>query len=117
VLAPYDGSVVGLQIAEGAYAVTGHPLFTLIKTDNWYAIADFRETEVPHIVVGDHATVWVMGSGRSADPWPRQSLGAGGQPDDGGGGADCPSSPARLTGSSSRNAFPCRCGWTILLRG
>jgi len=89
-LAPYDGSVVGLQIAEGAYAVTGHPLFTLIKTDDWYAVAAFRETEVPRIVVGDHATVWVMGSDDQPIRGHVESLGAGVQPDDGGGGAGLP---------------------------
>jgi multidrug efflux system membrane fusion protein len=88
--APYDGSVVGLQIAEGAYAVTGRPLFTLIKTDDWYAIADFRETEVPRIVVGDHATVWVMGSDDQPIRGHVESLGAGVQPDDGGGGSGLP---------------------------
>jgi membrane fusion protein, multidrug efflux system len=85
VLAPYDGSVVGLQIAIGAYAVTGHPLFTLIKDDEWYAIADFRETEVPHIGVGDRATVWVMGSDDQPIGGHVASLGAGVQPEDGGG--------------------------------
>ncbi len=37
--APFDGTVVGLQIAEGAYAVTGQPVFTLIKDNEWYAVA------------------------------------------------------------------------------
>jgi membrane fusion protein, multidrug efflux system len=86
-LAPYDGLVVGLQIAEGAYAVTGHPLFTLIKSDEWYAIADFRETEVPRIGVGDRATVWVMGSDDEPIRGRVKSLGAGVQPEDGGGPA------------------------------
>jgi multidrug resistance efflux pump len=31
VRAPFDGLVVGLDIAEGAYASAGHPLFTLIN--------------------------------------------------------------------------------------
>jgi membrane fusion protein, multidrug efflux system len=83
--APYDGLVVGLQIAQGAYAVTGHPLFTLIKGDEWYAIADFRETELPQIAVGDSATVWVMGSDDRPIRGHVASLGAGVQPEDGGG--------------------------------
>jgi multidrug efflux system membrane fusion protein len=80
--APYDGSVVGLQITEGAYAVTGHPLFTLIKNDEWYAIADFRETELPQIAVGDSATVWVMGADDPPIRGRVVSLGAGVQPED-----------------------------------
>ena len=82
VRAPYDGLVVGLQIAEGAFAVTGHPLFTLIKSDEWYAIADFRETELPQIAVGDSATVWVMGSDDQPVRGRVVSLGAGVQPED-----------------------------------
>ena len=58
--APFAGKVVGLQIAEGTFAVAGHPLFSLIKSDAWYAIADFRETELPRITVGDRATVWTL---------------------------------------------------------
>jgi multidrug efflux system membrane fusion protein len=58
--APFDGLVVGLEMAEGEYAVTGHPLFTMIKTDRWYAVGNFRETELPQIQVGDPATVWMM---------------------------------------------------------
>jgi multidrug efflux system membrane fusion protein len=80
--APYDGLVIGLQIAEGAFATTGHPLFTLIKDDEWYAIADFRETELPQIAVGDSATVWVMGADERPIRGQVVSLGAGVQPED-----------------------------------
>src|SRR5205807_2813569 len=80
--APYDGSVVGLQIAEGAFAVAGHLLFTLIKDHDWYAIADFRETELPRIAVGDRATVWVMGDDERPILGRVESLGAGVQPED-----------------------------------
>jgi multidrug efflux system membrane fusion protein len=83
--APFDGSVVGLQIAEGAFAVAGHPLFTLINEHDWYAIADFRETELPRISVGDPATVWVMGSDNQPIRGRVDSLGGGVQPDDRGG--------------------------------
>ena len=71
--APFTGTVVGLQIAEGAYAIAGQALFTMIKDDEWYAVADFRETELPRIAVGDSATVWTM----SDDNRPIQRAGAG----------------------------------------
>jgi len=64
--APFDGVVVGLQIAEGTFALSGRPLFSLIKSDAWYAIADFRETELPRIAVGDRATVWTMANSERA---------------------------------------------------
>ena len=83
--APFAGKVVGLQIAEGTFASAGHPLFTLIKSDTWYAVADFRETELPHIAVGDRATVWTMAESNSAFSGRVESLGAGVQSTDQGG--------------------------------
>ena len=83
--APFTGRVVGLQIAEGAFAAAGHPLFTLIKTDAWYAIADFRETELTRIAVGDPATVWTMSASDTAFQGHVVSLGAGVQSADQGG--------------------------------
>ena len=83
--APFAGTVVGLQIAQGAYAIAGQSLFTLIKDDEWYAIADFRETELPRIAVGDPATVWTMSDDAKPIRGIVQSLGRGVQPDDHGG--------------------------------
>jgi multidrug efflux system membrane fusion protein len=85
--APFDGLVVGLDIAEGAYAVAGHPLFTLIKTQDWYAIGNFRETELPSIVIGDPATVWMMADNNRPIRGHVESIGWGVRPEDGGGPA------------------------------
>ena len=60
--APFDGWVSGFDLTPGAYASTGHPLFTLIKANEWYAVGNFRETEVANIQVGDAATVWLLGA-------------------------------------------------------
>src|SRR5258705_334978 len=78
--APFTGTVVGLQLAEGAYAIAGQSLFTLIKDDEWYAVADFRETELPRIAVGDPATVWTMSDDSRPIQGKVQSLGRRGQP-------------------------------------
>src|SRR5258705_3086358 len=83
--APFAGTVVGLQIAEGAYAIAGQSLFTLIKDDEWYAIADFRETELPRIAVGDSAPVGTISDDSRPIQGRVQSLGRGVQPDDRGG--------------------------------
>jgi multidrug efflux system membrane fusion protein len=85
VRAPFDGLVVGLDLAEGAYAAAGHPLFTLIKTEAWYAVGDFRETELPHIAEGDPATVWPMSDGGRSIRGHVESIGWGIQPGNGGG--------------------------------
>jgi membrane fusion protein, multidrug efflux system len=80
--APFDGIVVGLQLAEGSFAVSGRPLFSLIKSNTWYAIADFRETELPRIAVGDRATIWTMAQSTRAFEGSVESLGAGVQSSD-----------------------------------
>jgi membrane fusion protein, multidrug efflux system len=58
--APFDGKVVGLNIAVGEYASAGHPLFTLIDTSQWYVLANFRETELAKLKQGTSASVYVM---------------------------------------------------------
>ncbi|HVJ55366.1 MAG TPA: multidrug transporter subunit MdtN [Aliidongia sp.] len=88
--APFDGLVVGLDIAEGAYAAAGHPLFTLVRAHEWYAVGNFRETELPSIAPGDPATVWLMADGDHPIAGTVESVGWGVRPEDGGG----PSLPA-----------------------
>ena len=82
--APFDGKVVGLEIAEGTYAVAGHPLFTLIDTRHWYAVGDFRETELRQMRVGDPATVWLMADTGRPLKGRVDSLGWGVKPANGG---------------------------------
>jgi multidrug efflux system membrane fusion protein len=57
-------------------------LFTMIKDDAWYAIGDFRETDLPQIAVGNSATVWVMGAEDRPIRGRVESIGTGVQPDD-----------------------------------
>lgn len=85
VRAPFDGLVVGLDIAAGAYAAAGHPLFTLIKAHEWYAVGNFRETELPQIAIGDPATVWLMSETDRPIRGQVESIGWGVRPTDGGG--------------------------------
>jgi len=85
VLAPFDGLVSGLDVAEGEFAANGHALFTLIKTSRWYAVGDFRETELPQIHPGDAATVWLMWDGNRRLKGHVESLGWGVSPENGAG--------------------------------
>lgn len=85
--APFDGLIVGLDIAAGAYAEAGHPLFTMIKAREWYAVGNFRETELPSIAPGDPATVWLMADGNHPIGGHVESIGWGVKPEDGGGPA------------------------------
>jgi membrane fusion protein, multidrug efflux system len=60
VRAPHDGLVVGLTISSGETIAPAQTLFTLINTEEWYAVANFRETELDAIAIGDCATVYSM---------------------------------------------------------
>jgi multidrug efflux system membrane fusion protein len=60
VYAPFDARVTNLIISEGAYAHVGQQLFTLIDTRTWWAIANFRETQLNRVRPGMRANVYVM---------------------------------------------------------
>jgi multidrug resistance efflux pump len=40
------------EVAAGEFADAGHPLFTIINTEHWYAIGNFRETDLAGIKPG-----------------------------------------------------------------
>ena len=60
VYAPFDALVTNLSISEGAYAHVGQQVFTLIDARTWWAIGNFREGELQHIVPGMRADVFVL---------------------------------------------------------
>lgn len=60
VVAPFNARVTNLTISQGAYAVAGQHLFTLIDTRVWWVVANFRETQLRHIQPGMSAEVYVM---------------------------------------------------------
>jgi len=60
VRAPFDGYVTGLTILAGETVAPNQPIFTLIHSGEWFAVANFRETALGAIEVGDCATVYSM---------------------------------------------------------
>jgi multidrug efflux system membrane fusion protein len=60
VYAPFDARVTNMTISRGAYAHTGQQVFTLIDVRTWWAVANFRETQLHHILPGMHAYVYVL---------------------------------------------------------
>jgi multidrug efflux system membrane fusion protein len=60
VYSPFDARVTNLNISNGAYAHTGQQVFTLIDTRVWWAVANFRETQLHHIQPGMRAYVYVL---------------------------------------------------------
>src|SRR5262244_941510 len=77
VRAPCDGRITALDIAAGEFAVTGHTLFTIIDTEHWYAIGNFRETDLAGMEPGQRATVYVMAQPNRAVRGVVDSLGWG----------------------------------------
>ncbi|MBS0857431.1 MULTISPECIES: multidrug transporter subunit MdtN [Tatumella] len=60
VTAPFNGIVVALKTTTGQYASALKPVFSLIDDQNWYVIANFRETDLDHIRPGRPARIRVM---------------------------------------------------------
>jgi multidrug efflux system membrane fusion protein len=60
VYSPFDARVTNLTISEGAYAHVGQQLFTLIDARTWWAIGNFRESQLKRITTGMHADVYVL---------------------------------------------------------
>jgi multidrug efflux system membrane fusion protein len=60
VRAPHNGRVVGLTVLSGEMVLPSQSVFTLINTDTWYAVANFRESDLRSISVGDCVTAYSM---------------------------------------------------------
>jgi membrane fusion protein, multidrug efflux system len=60
VRAAHNGLVVGLTVSTGEMVIPSQALFTLINTDEWFAVANFRETDLSSMSVGDCSTVFSM---------------------------------------------------------
>jgi membrane fusion protein, multidrug efflux system len=59
VIAPFSGRVINLNISAGAHVTAGVPVFSLLDTNKWYVIANFREAEVRHMAPGSEAIVYL----------------------------------------------------------
>jgi multidrug efflux system membrane fusion protein len=81
VYAPFDARVTNLTISRGAYAHTGQQVFTLIDTSVWWAVANFRETQLRHIKPGMHADVYVLSRPDARYDGVVDSVGFGVRPD------------------------------------
>jgi membrane fusion protein, multidrug efflux system len=66
VRASHDGLIVGLNISSGEFVAPGQSLFTLINTEEWFASANLRETDLKEVRPGDCTTVYSMIDRRKA---------------------------------------------------
>lgn len=60
VRAMHDGRVVGLTVSTGEMVLPSQAVFTLVNTEEWFAVANLRETEMRSVAIGDCATVYSM---------------------------------------------------------
>jgi len=82
IYAPFDARVTNLTISEGAYAHVGQQIFTLIDTRIWWAIGNFRETQLKHIRPGMAAEVYVLSDPNHRIAGVVDSVGFGVTPDE-----------------------------------
>jgi len=77
VRAPHAGRVVGLAVLSGEMVAPTQSVFTLVNADTWFAVGNFRETELVRIAPGDCATVYAMTDRRQAIRGMVTGIGAG----------------------------------------
>ncbi len=106
--APCDGQVTALDVAAGEFATAGKPVFTIIDTDHWYAIGNFRETNLAGLHPGQPATVWVLGFGARTVRGHVDSLNGGVVPDEGSVEGGLPQVPRSLEWVRIAQRFPVR---------
>jgi multidrug resistance efflux pump len=61
VCSPVDGYVTNMNTSPGTYVTAGNQLMALVDTDSFWVAAYFKETQLPHIAVGQKAKLTFMG--------------------------------------------------------
>ena len=63
VVAPVEGYVTNMNISPGTYVTAGNQLMALVDTSSFWIAGYFKETQLPHIQVGQKARITLMGQG------------------------------------------------------
>lgn len=108
VSSPCDGQITSLNVAAGEYATTGTSVLTIIDTERWWAVGNFRETDLAGLQPGQSATVFVLGFGGQAVRGVVQSLGGGVSPDEASTSNGLPAIPRSLDWVRIAQRFPVR---------
>ena len=106
--APCDGRITALESAAGEYATMGEPLFSIIDTERWWAVGNFRETELAGMQPGERARVFVMIKPQVVVRGMVDSLGFGVAPDEGATTGGLPHVPRSLDWVRIAQRFPVR---------
>jgi membrane fusion protein (multidrug efflux system) len=59
IVAPFDGVVGRRNVEPGAVVSPGQPLLALVSTDEAWVMANFKETQIDRIAIGDRADVTI----------------------------------------------------------
>jgi membrane fusion protein, multidrug efflux system len=108
VVAPFNAYVTNMNISVGAYARPGAPLFTLIDTRTWYVIANYRESKLKNIHIGQHADLYLMGHPDRRFNGTVESVGYGVFPEDGAVAQGLPNIERTLNWVHLSSRFPVR---------
>ena len=108
VRSPCDGIITGLDVVAGEYAQAGRSLFTIIDTEQWYAVGNFRETELAGLQPGQRARVYVLSAPDHPVEGVVDSLAGGVSPDEGVTIEGLPRVPRSLSWVRIAQRFPVR---------
>ena len=61
VLAPVDGYVTNMNTSPGTYVTAGVQLMALVDTSSYWVAGYFKETQLPHVKLGQKAIITMMG--------------------------------------------------------
>jgi multidrug resistance efflux pump len=61
VVAPVDGYVTNVNTSEGTYVTEGKQLIALVDTNSFWVAGYFKETQLPHIKMGQKAKIVIIG--------------------------------------------------------
>jgi multidrug resistance efflux pump len=61
VCAPVDGYVTNMNTSPGTYVTAGVQLIALVDTSSYWVAGYFKETQLPHIQVGQKAVITMIG--------------------------------------------------------
>ncbi|PYF75011.1 HlyD family secretion protein [Pedobacter nutrimenti] len=61
IIAPASGKIGKTNLKKGQYVQGGQPLFSLISNDRYWIVANFKETQIEHMKIGQHVEIKVDG--------------------------------------------------------
>src|SRR6201987_1742231 len=77
VFAPVDGYVTNMNTSPGTYVTAGVQLMALVDTSSYWVAGYFKETQLPHIRVGQKAMITMIGYEKQPFEGVVRSLGRG----------------------------------------